>query len=370
MDVLFSILPKIASFFTAVLVFISSVFSPAFTPLSDRVDTMKSVTEIEDGLYVMDCTYDYNSDALYKNGVNSSLQLILGGVKTIFGNNRGFACSTFNSVTPDGDYLLSRNFDYMDSPALLVRTTPKNGYASISTVSLYFVGYDLTSDFAADNTDDNFLTLLAPYMCLDGINEKGFSIGVLELETDPTFQISLKKNLTTTSMIRVCLDKAANVDEALEIFSSHDMRDLLLDGCKYHFQMSDATGKSAIVEYYKNKMYVISPEHKKGNVTDFQAATNFHLVEGAEDPDGMGQDRYDLIMKELSNKKGVTTEKQAMSILNKVHMKDCDLHGYICSTLWSNVFNTTDKTLSMCCFGNYKKTYKFSVSKPLLKQIG
>lgn len=365
MEALFAILPKIASVFTAILMFLNSFI----TPLNDRIDTMNSVTKICDGMYVMDCTYDYDSDELFENGVDNTIQLLLNGVKTVLGDNKGFACSTFNSVTPDGDYLLSRNFDYMDSPGLLVRTDPENGYASISTVSLYFIGYDLSDAFVADNTKNNFLTLLAPYMCLDGINEKGFSIGVLELETDPTFQLSLKPNLTTTSMIRVCLDKAANVEEALEIFKSHDMRDLLIDGCKYHFQLSDASGKSAIVEYYKNKMYVLYPEEKKGNVVDFQAATNFHLIEGAEDPDGMGQDRYDLIMNELTASKGVTTEKQAMNILDKVHMEDLDLHGYICSTLWSNVFNMTDKTVSVCCFGNYNKAYNFSVSKPLLEQI-
>lgn len=365
MEALLGILPKIASLFTTLLVFLSSIFSP----LSSRIDTMKTVTEIEDGLYVMDCKYEYDSTELLENGVDSTVDLILDAVKTIFIGNDSFGCSTFNSVTPDGDYLLSRNFDYMDSPSMLVRTTPKNGYASISTVSLYFMGYEMDSDFVADNEEDNFLTLLAPYMPLDGINEKGFAIGVLELETDPTFQISLKKNLTTTTMIRACLDQAATVEEAIEIFSSHDMRDLLFDGCKYHFQLSDAQGNSAIVEYYENEMYVIYPEEDESNAVNFQAATNFHLVEGAEDPDGMGQDRYDLIMATLKNKKGMTTEAEAMNILNSVHMKDADLHGYICSTLWSNVFNMTDRTVSLCYFGNYEKTYTFSVSAPLLEQI-
>jgi len=365
MEYLITFLPKIASFLTAVLMFVSSFF----TPLTDRIETMESVTEIDNGLYVMDCQYDYDALDMLENGIDNAVQLIAGGIKTIFVGNNSFGCSTFNSVTKDGDYLLSRNFDYMDSPTLLVRTTPEDGYASLSTVSLYFVGYEFDSDFAADDTQTNILTLLAPYMCLDGINEKGFAIGVLELETDPTFQLSLKPNLTTTTMIRTCLDKAANVDEAIEIFESHDMRDMLLDGCKYHFQLSDATGKSAIIEYYKNKMYVLYPEVEENNAVDYQAATNFHLIEGADDPDGMGYDRYDIIMQELSKTKGVTSEKEAMTILDKVHMKDLDLHGYICSTLWSNVFNMTDKTLSMCYFGNYEKTYTFSVSEPLVDQI-
>lgn len=365
MEALLSFMPKIASFLTSLIVFLSSFFSP----LSTRIDSMKSVTEIEDGLYVMDCTYDYNSLEILEDGLYDHVDLFASALKTIFTEGINFGCSTFNSVTPDGDYLLSRNFDYMDSPSLLVRTTPSDGYTSISTVSLYFVGYELDSDFVADNLDNNFLTLLAPYMCLDGINEKGFAIGVLELETDPTIQVSLKPNLTTTTMIRACLDHAATVEEAIAIFESHDMRDLLFDGCKYHFQLSDAQGNSAIIEYYENEMYVIYPEENKENVVDFQAATNFHLIEGVDDPDGMGQDRYDYIMNKLEKTNGVTTVKEAMNILNGVHMEDADLHGYICSTLWSNVFNMTDKTVTLCYFGDYTKAYTFSVSEPLLSQI-
>lgn len=365
MEIVISIVPKLAAFLTTVFVFLSSIF----TPYASRMESMESVTEIEDGLYIMDCTYDYDSMDILEHGVSNAVALIAGGLKTVFTGSKGFACTTFNSVTPDGDYLLSRNFDYMDSPSLIVRTTPSEGFASISTCSLYFFGYELDSDFRADDTKTNILTLLAPYICLDGINEKGFSIGVLELETDPTVQISLKKDLTTTTMIRACLDHAATVEEALEIFRTHDMRDLIFDGCKYHFQMSDAEGNSAIVEYADNEMYILYPEEKEENVVNFQAATNFHLVEGIDDPLGMGQDRYETVMTALTASKGVTTEREAMQLLNAAHVKDEDMHGYICSTLWSNVFNNTDKTVSVCYFGNYEKTYTFSVNDALLSQM-
>ena len=365
MEIIIAIVPKIAAFLTSILCFLSSIFSP----LTSRIDTMKSVTEIDDNLYIMDYGYDYDALDMLENGIDNIVDLLLKGLSTIYIGGDGFACTTFNSVTAEGDYLMSRNFDYMDSPALLVRTTPEDGYASISTVSLYFVGYELDSDFKPDNTDDNIITLLAPYLPLDGINEKGLAIGVLELETAPTFQMTLKPNLTTTTMIRACLDNAATVEEAIEIFKSHDMRDMLFDECKYHFQISDAEGNSAIIEYYDNEMYVICPEQSDTNAVDYQAATNFHLIDGVDDPDGMGWDRYDLVMAELKKSGGITSEEKAMAILDSVHMKDADLHGYICSTLWSNVFNLTDKTVTMCSFGNYEKSLTFSVSEPLNEQI-
>ncbi|MCR4616464.1 MAG: linear amide C-N hydrolase [Clostridiales bacterium] len=367
MDIIVAVMPKFATFLTSVLIFINSV-TGSFTP---QINTMKNITKICDGYYVMDCDYDYDALEILEKGVDNTVDLLYSGLKTVFTKRRGFGCTTFNSVTKSGDYLLSRNFDYMDSPALLVRTTPKNGYASLSTVSLYFLGYELDpeGDFAADNSGSNIATLLAPFLALDGINEKGFAIGVLELETKPTFQVSLKPNLTTTSMIRACLDNAATVDEAVKIFRSHDMRDLLFDECKYHFQLSDANGESAIIEYYKNKMHVIYPEKNKNNRVNYQAATNFHLIECADDPDGMGQDRYLTVMSKLKKTRGILSEKQAMNLLKKVSMKDADLHGYICSTLWSNVFNMSKKTVSVCCFNNYNRKFTFSVSKPLLDQV-
>jgi len=366
MDIIVAIMPRLAAFLTSILMFMNS----AGAPYTAQINTMESVTKLCDGCYVMDCGYDYNARGIVENGVSSTVELLYSGLKTIYTGGKSFGCTTFNCVT-GGDYLLARNFDYMDSPALIVRTAPENGYASISAVSLYFLGYELEpdGDYFADNTKSNMVTLLAPFLPLDGVNEKGFAIGVLELETDPTFQVSLKPNLTTTTMIRACLDNAATVDEAIEIFRSHDMRDLLFDGCKYHFQMSDAHGKSAIIEYYKNEMYVLYPEKVKGSKTDYQAATNFHLVDGAEDPDGLGRERYDTAMTALKNSRGVMSEKQAMNLLKKVSVKDEDMNGYICSTLWSEVFNMNRKTVSLCCFGDYNRRYTFSVAKPLAEQI-
>lgn len=368
MDAITAIMPRVMAFLTSLLLMINS----ATGSLTPQIDTMQSLTKLCDSFYVMDCTYDYDARGILEKGVDSTVDLIYSGIRTIFTGGRGFGCTTFNSVTKQGSYLLSRNFDYMDSPAVLVRTTPQNGYASLSTVSLGLLGFeqDPGGRFTVSDAQRRAALLLAPFLALDGVNEKGFAIAVLELETAPTFQLSLRPNLTTTTMIRACLDNAATVEEGVAIFRSHDMRDLLTDGCKYHFQLSDANGKSAIIEYYKNKMYVLYPAKSKANRVNYQAATNFHLVDGAKDPKALGRDRYDTVMAALKHSRGVTSEKQAMNLLKKVSMKDADLNGYICSTLWSSVFNMSKKTVSVCCFNNYRRTFTFSVFKPLLEQIG
>lgn len=330
-----------------------------------QVETLQSINKVTDGFYTMDYRYDYDIDEMMKNGINTHVGLFAYGLSNIFGKAVNFGCTTFNAETPGGDALLARNFDYMDSPMLLVWTHPENGYKSVSMVSLYFFLYD--DENLPEDEASSLLTLMAPYAPLDGMNEKGLSIGVLELEKDPLFQISLKPNLTTTTVIRACLDKAATVDEAIEIFESHDVRDLLFGGCTYHYQIADATGRSVVIEYVDGKMHVIEAEKNDSGV-DWITAANYYLVEGVDDPLGMGWERTDIVKETLGPVNGIITEETAMNTLQRASMKDADLHGYICSTLWSSVYNMDDLTFDLCVNTDYTTTYHFSLDEPQVQQ--
>lgn len=339
------------------------ISSQLFGAGSEKSDSIDSVTMVEDGFYTMNYTYDYDVDKLLEEGVSSHVQLIFKGLcDAAFGGIKGLGCTTFNSVTPGGDYIFGRNFDYTDSDYMLVWTDPEGGYASVSSVALVFNGYD--SDFTPQSEDNRELTLLAPYAPLDGINEKGLSIAILELEKKPVFQTTEKVDLTTTTIVRAVLDKAANVDEAVEIFNSYDLRDFLLGGCTYHYQIADAYGNSVVVEYVDGQMNLIHPETKTGSAVDYIVAANYFLTEGVDDPDGMGYERADKVYAALNASRGITSESYAMQILKSVSMKDDSLHGYICSTLWSAVYNMNDLTADICVNNNYDRVYKFSLNQP------
>lgn len=349
----------LCSFLTFFVVFHAGLFGYS----SDKLKTMNAVEKIEDGLYVMDYVDDYDSDAILKGGYPTHVQMFLRMLcKVMRPELPGFGCSTFNAVTPDGQYLFARNFDYMDCDQLLVWTHPKNGYASVSSVSPLFLGYGETMNI--DTLASRALLLMAHLAPLDGMNEKGLSIGVLELTAKPTFQLSTKPDLTTTTMIRAVLDKAATVDEAIEIFRTHDMRDFLLAECAYHYQIADASGKSVVIEYVDGKMNILEPERRENAAVDSIAATNFFLTPGVDDPNGMGQDRHETMMTALDHSGGVATSADAMQILQSVSMENADLHGFICDTLWSVVYNQTDLTASLCAHNNFEKVYTFSVTEP------
>lgn len=358
-----------------------------------RLESLASVKKVADDYYVMDYTYDYNLDTLLESTTGNSttaglllysfadvfLQLnpfaerivselglytdinseLLSGILQKLLSFTGFGCTTFNATTPSENHLFARNYDYMDSPGLTVWTHPKDGYASVSSVSLYFLGYG--GAFMPDNMITALLTLIAPYIPVDGMNEKGLSIGVLELETAETFTQTEKKDITTTALIRTVLDHAATVDEAVKIFMSYDMHDLLGGACTYHYHIADASGDTAIIEYVNGEPTVLRPDSSGSLI-----ATNFWLSEGVDDPEGLGRDRYDTVKTMLEGKEYQVSEKEAMEILDAVHLEDSDMNGYICSTLWSVVYNNTEKTFTLCPMYDYEHPYRFSLDNPLI----
>lgn len=387
---------SVIQFFTKTLSVILSVilgFLGSTTGFwSEQLRSLESIEKVADNYYLMDYTYDYDLDTLLesKTGNSTTVGMLLYSfadvflqlnpqAKEIISNlglyieidNEGvseffsslsdpasFGCTTFNAKSPSGDSLFARNYDYMDSPAMTVWTHPKDGYASVSTVSLYFFGYG--GDFLPEDLVTSLLTVLAPYIPVDGMNEKGLSIGVLELETPETFQQTEKKDITTTAIIRNVLDHAATVNEAIAIFNQYDMHDFLGVGCTYHYQIADASGETAIIEYANGETTVLRPDE-----TGTLIATNFWLSEGVDDPDGMGHDRYETAKSILSEKNYTVTEAQAMDILDKTHIENEDLHGYICSTIWSIVFNNSKKTFDICTMYDFDKVYTFSVDEPM-----
>ena len=187
----------------------------------------------------------------------------------------------------------------------------------------------------------------------DGMNEKGLAVGVLLIDTKPTNQNTKKVDITTTTAIRMMLDKAKNVDEALELLSSYDMHSSA-NSC-YHFQICDASGKSVVVEYVDNEMKVVYPDK------NYQCATNFLLTQ----PDAefnFGQDRYQIIDEKLSSTNGKLSNREAMQLLS-----DCsqDAHknkqGKISKTQWSCVYDLKNKKVTVCVNQNYDAKYTISV---------
>lgn len=330
----------------------------------NELKTMNRIRKINDHpFYEMTYYGDYGRDELEAEGVCSDEALVSFVTRRLLKGlpldvNVDGACSAFIAKAPTEEYLFGRNFDYHPSTAMLVKTNPKDGYRSISMVNLTHIGFD--ENRQPDSFANKIFTLAAPYIPLDGMNEKGFAIGVLVVKEQVVHQNTGKTPITTTSAIRLLLDKAADVDEAIAILESYDMNSSGDTG--YHFFLADAKGNSAVVEYIENEMKVV--RNTKEN--PYLATTNFTL--STKEQNGGGKDRYEIIQKGITKTSGIMTEEEVMNLLEEAKFDGVRATGgnvndpyYGCSTQWSAVYNLTEKTVTYCIGADYAQKYEYSL---------
>lgn len=183
-------------------------------------------------------------------------------------NSRPAGCSTLSVQSPDGHGLFGRNFDWQSCHALVVTSKPTGAYASLSTVNLDFIGQ--AGGRLSKMLEQNDIRVLAAlYAPLDGMNEKGLAVSVNMIQDEASInQDTDKPDITTTTAVRLLLNKAASVDEALDLLRQYDLHGSM--GMMIHFALADSTGRSVAVEYINDQMVV----------TETPVVTNFYLAEG------------------------------------------------------------------------------------------
>lgn len=328
----------------------------------NELKTLRTFEKIDDNImYTMEYHGDYGLDEfLAQGGASNDQELIdfitkrlLKGLPVKF-SAPDLGCSTFSAQTADGDQIFGRNFDLTYSPLLFVKTTPENGYASVSAVNLGFLGYG--EDKLPDSFLSQIMTLAAPFVPLDGINEAGLTIAVLKIEDTPTNQTTDKTDITTTTAIRMILDQCATVDEAVALLQQYDMHSSA-NSC-YHFQIADASGASTIVEYVDNEISILPAK------TNFQYATNFLLSPQKYGFPGNGTDRFEILKAKLEETGGILPDEQAAMDLLKAVSQEMHLNskGKESATQWSIVYNNTDLTASVITQMQYHKpAHQFSL---------
>ena len=256
------------------LVLLSVAFIVFLILFQRNIRTATSVKKLEDGLYSMEYKGDYRFDDFLEQGGASDdlavaefvIQDVLYGLLPI--NLRGgtFGCSTISAKTPEGDAVFGRNFDWGTCTALIVQTSPAEGYDSVSTVNMDFLNLGLDMP---EETQMRLLSVAAPFAPMDGMNEKGLCVAVLMIQDSPGFhQDTGKPDLTTTTAVRLLLDQAADEEEAVELLARYDMH--ASAGMMVHFALADAEGHSVVVEYIDNEM----------EVTETPVVTNYYLTSG------------------------------------------------------------------------------------------
>lgn len=317
-----------------------------------------SIEKLKDNFYSMEYKGDYGLDKFIEQGgasdetelANYITQFLSHGFYKPEMQKSNYGCSTLRVKSPDGDMLFGRNFDWQRCTAMVIRTKPKNGYASISTSNLDFLGFG--DGWLPEGMSNKFMALAALYVPLDGMNEKGLCIADLVIDDGTlTDQDTEKPDLTTTAAIRLILDKAATVNEAIELLNQYDMHSSA--GMQHHLSIADVSGRAVVVEYVDNEMCV----------TETNTVTNFYLTEGEKYGIGSEQShkRYDTLNTIYADCNGVMTGDELMNTMSAVSK-----HNYPDdseTTEWSVVFDTKAQTARYCRCEDYEFYYDFDMLK-------
>ena len=260
-----------------------------------------------------------------------------------------FGCSTISARTPEGDAVFGRNFDWGTCTALIVRTNPVNGYDSVSTVNMDFLNLGLDMP---EERQIRLLSVAAPFAPMDGMNEKGLCVAVLMIQDSPGFQQDTgKPDLTTTTAVRLLLDKAFDVEEALELLSRYDIH--ASAGMMVHFALADVSGRSVVVEYIDNEMVV----------TETPVVTNYYLSPGEKYGIGTEESKIRYAMLEDMLQSGPSFSMDGIrDALDSVSKHNFD--SEFASAEWSIVYNQSTGEARYYHRENYGKYYSFMAGSP------
>ncbi len=354
----------------------------AYLKNEEQKAMLATLKDMADGqLYSVEYSADYCLDEIMSGGGASSSIKLLGKALPLLTTvplskaaaGLDFGCSAFCVKSPDGDVLVGRNFDYrfVSASNVLVHNVAKAAaHKSVNISALPFIDKDsyVAGALSDGNTDLSVPVTASIYCCLDGMNDAGLFIGVLSLRgTGGAVQHDQDKgDIVPTLAIRLILDSCSSVDEAVEVFRTHNF---FADGensdSNFHFLIADADGKSVVVEYYRPGEIppLAEPSAKDWtmNLIDTDHVTNFYLSEEWWNFGG-GQERYNKLHETLESKKRVMTEDECMALLEAVHTDLQSEGGDITSnTQWSVVYNLSKKTASICVNKNYKNKLPFTL---------
>lgn len=325
-----------------------------YTGRFQTIRTIEKVTDYEEyNLYRMDVKYEYDLDRLIEYGITDDQSLVDAIVEEALPilpvqiDVPDFGCSAFTLQEADGDILMGRNYDFRrDTSAMLVYCEPEDGYKSVGFAALD----NISANTPEESMKKKLATLTAPFICLDGMNEKGVSIAVLTLDSEPVHQNTGKPVIGTTLAIRLILDRAASTAEAVELLQQYDM--FASSGRDYHFYITDSTGDGRVIEYD------CESEARKMVATPVRSVTNFFaLYEDQVLPNqrngiyGHGKERYDK-MEALFDYEEVYTKDAAWEAL-KAAAQEPSAEDITSNTQWSIIYDDTNLTAEIILRRNW-----------------
>jgi hypothetical protein len=299
--------------------------------LVNPVRTLATLEKVDDfPLYLMHYKGTYLFDVFAERGIE------WGPYQKIFKAVNPEACTSFAVADPNGDSLFGRNLDWHHRSSLLLFTDPPGGYASVSMVDLYYLGFEGMQEIPWSK---RFALLGAPYAAIDGMNECGVAISQNAVPERNTPTDPNRPTLLNSQIIRLVLDYAQDVEEALTLIQQYNVE---FFGVRGHFHIADASGASAIVEYVDGGVAVVRNENP------WQVSTNF-LVSEPVQPICW---RYNTASEKLQETEGSLSPGEAMELLEAVKQD---------TTVWSVVYGLDSGSIHLAMGKDYEDVHTFAL---------
>lgn len=315
--------------------------------------SVRPLAERED-VYYVEIDGDYHFEEFLENGGASSdaevsaflTNCISNGFYQVDVTNEGPACSVISALDGKGCHVWGRNFDWDASVPIIVKCVPEDGYASIATCD--FKNITGSAKKVPDDLINKMLAIAALYVPMDGVNEAGLCVADLEVNEGGMKAVDTEKpDLTITTAIRLLLNRAATVDEAVELLGQYDIH--ASGGISHHLSISDASGASVSIELVDGAMVVI----------DTNYLTNFNLANGDTAAGGeSAKERYELLCSAYEENSGILAAEDVKKALSRVAKADGEW-----TTQWSIVYCHDTQTVDYYFHGEYEKSISFPIPR-------
>lgn len=301
--------------------------------------------------YYMEADSSYHFEEFLEQGGASSdeevsaflTEKISKGFYSVDIENEGRACSTISAETPEGNHIWGRNFDWTGSVPIIVKCTPEDGYSSISTCD--FQNITGSTETLPEGMVNQMLAIAALYVPMDGINEAGLCVADLEVNEGGMIDVDTERpDLTITTAIRLLLNNAATVEEAIELLDQYDIH--ASAGISHHLSIADARGNSAAIEFVDGKIVVV----------DTCSVTNFNLAGKDTSAGGdSAKERYEYLMSAYEKGSGVLTSDEVKESLSKVAQTEGEW-----TTQWTVIYDQGSGKVNYYFNGDYSSVYSYS----------
>ena len=325
----------------------------SFQKLSDRDEAHR-----DGAVYQINFSGDYFFDEfLSQGGASNDAELIsfvtrsiTKGIIPMHIKTSSIACSAFTADTQSGDRVFGRNYDFSATNTAIVYTDPGEGrHASYST------------------------------------NDAGVACGIFmsyqgEGKGTPTDTQTDRPDITSTTLLRLILDYADSVEDAVALAQQYDLHDSA-SSC-FHYMVADSTGRSAILEWVgtdadhdadgaQRQLNVLwNDTDALSDSADWQVVTNFIKTPGYYDgttAERKGLDRYEHLAAALRETDGIVADKDAaMDLLASVGRRTWNNDDSNSNTVHSVVYDLTDKSVLWVGnehYGEEAYTFEFQLGR-------